>query len=150
MGGPLVSLVDESERLTVASFGSIVTYSRKVFIPLTRLCRDVCHYCAFASTPKAAGPVYLTREQVLAIARAGVAAGCREALFTLVFGDMKAARARVVELANAAGLRGIHGGALANSAAAEAMTSLLIFINKTYQVDSAGTRITGELIQPDA
>ena len=68
----------------------------------------------------------------------------------LVFGDDKAARAKVVELANAAGLRGLHGGALANSTAAEALTSVLIFINKTYQVDGAGIRITGELIEPQA
>ncbi|MGE0775578.1 MAG: NADPH-dependent F420 reductase [Sphingomonadaceae bacterium] len=67
----------------------------------------------------------------------------------LVFGDDKAARAKVVELADAAGLRGIHGGALVNSVAAEAMTSILIFINKTYQVDGAGITITGKLIQPD-
>ena len=63
----------------------------------------------------------------------------------LVFGDQKEARERVVALAGAAGLRGIHGGALANSAAAEALTSILIFINKTYAVDGAGLRITGEL-----
>jgi 8-hydroxy-5-deazaflavin:NADPH oxidoreductase len=63
----------------------------------------------------------------------------------LVFGDEKAARAEVVELANMIGLRGVHAGALVNSAAAEAMTSLLIFINKNYQVDGAGIRITGEL-----
>ena len=63
----------------------------------------------------------------------------------LVFGDDKAARAQVVALADAIGLRGVHGGALVNSAAAEAMTSLLIFINKTYAVDGAGIRITGEL-----
>ena len=63
----------------------------------------------------------------------------------LVFGDDKAARAEVVALADAIGLRGIHGGALVNAAAAEAMTSLLIFINKTYRVDGAGLRITGEL-----
>jgi NADPH-dependent F420 reductase len=68
----------------------------------------------------------------------------------LVFGDDKAARAEVVGLANSVGLRGIHCGALVNSAAAEAMTSLLIFINKTYKVDGAGLRITGELIEPDA
>jgi NADPH-dependent F420 reductase len=68
----------------------------------------------------------------------------------LVFGDEKAARAKVVELADASGLRGVHGGALVNSAAAEAMTSLLIFINKTYQVDGAGIRITGQLVPPDA
>jgi 8-hydroxy-5-deazaflavin:NADPH oxidoreductase len=63
----------------------------------------------------------------------------------LVFGDEKAARAEVVALADAIGLRGIHAGALVNSAAAEAMTSLLIFINKNYQVDGAGIRITGDL-----
>ncbi|MGE0775059.1 MAG: NADPH-dependent F420 reductase [Sphingomonadaceae bacterium] len=67
----------------------------------------------------------------------------------LVFGDDKNARGKVVALANEAGLRGIHGGALVNSAAAEAMTSLLIFINKTYQVDGAGIRITGTLVEPD-
>ncbi|HKR18378.1 NADPH-dependent F420 reductase [Rhizorhapis sp.] len=66
----------------------------------------------------------------------------------LVFGDDKAARSAVVELANAAGLRGVHGGALANSAAAEAMTSVLIFINKTYAVDGAGVQITGKLVEP--
>ena len=63
----------------------------------------------------------------------------------LVFGDQKEARERVVALAAAAGLRGIHGGALVNSAAAEALTSILIFINKTYAVDGAGLKITGEL-----
>lgn len=67
----------------------------------------------------------------------------------LVFGDDKAARAEVVALADAIGLRGIHAGALVNAAAAEAMTSLLIFINKNYCVDGAGIRITGEL-QPFA
>jgi 8-hydroxy-5-deazaflavin:NADPH oxidoreductase len=66
----------------------------------------------------------------------------------LVFGDDKAARNVVVGLANAAGLRGIHGGALVNSAAAEAMTSILIFLNKTYKVDGAGIRITGQLTDP--
>lgn len=63
----------------------------------------------------------------------------------LVFGDDKSARAEVVALADAVGLRGIHAGPLVNAAAAEAMTSLLIFINKTYRVDGAGIRITGDL-----
>ena len=63
-------------------------------------------------------------------------------------GSRKAARQRAVDLARAAGLRGLHGGALANAAAAEALTSVLIFINKTYQVDGAGIRITGALIEP--
>ena len=61
----------------------------------------------------------------------------------LVFGDDKAARERVVEIVNACRLRGLHGGALANSAAAEALTSVLIFMNKHYAVDGAGLRITG-------
>jgi FO synthase len=59
------------------------TYSRKVFIPLTRLCADVCHYCTFATTPSQLAAPYLTPEEVLEIARAGQAAGCKEALFTL-------------------------------------------------------------------
>ncbi|WP_313441591.1 5-amino-6-(D-ribitylamino)uracil--L-tyrosine 4-hydroxyphenyl transferase CofH [Novosphingobium sp.] len=60
-----------------------MTYSPKVFIPLTRLCADVCHYCTFATTPSRLEAPYLTLDQVLEIARAGAAAGCREALFTL-------------------------------------------------------------------
>ena len=63
--------------------GNVVTYSRKVFIPLTKLCRDVCHYCTFAQPPKRGERCYLTHDEVLAIARAGAAAGCHEALFTL-------------------------------------------------------------------
>src|SRR5919201_1823250 len=62
---------------------SLVTYSPKVFIPLTKLCRDVCHYCTFARPPRRGERAYLTEEQVLDIARVGSAAGCREALFTL-------------------------------------------------------------------
>ena len=66
-----------------AAHGDLVSYSRKVFIPLTQLCRDVCHYCTFAHPPRAGEPVYLSAEQVLEIARAGARAGCHEALFTL-------------------------------------------------------------------
>ncbi len=68
----------------------------------------------------------------------------------LVFGDDKAAREVAVALVDACGLRGLHGGVLANSAAAEAMTSVLIFLNKTYSVDGAGVRITGQLTAPVA
>jgi FO synthase len=60
-----------------------VTYSRKVFIPLTRLCRDRCHYCTFATTPNRLPAPYLSPDEVLDIARAGAAQGCKEALFTL-------------------------------------------------------------------
>nr|WP_087573579.1 NADPH-dependent F420 reductase [Sphingomonas sp. CDS-1] len=68
----------------------------------------------------------------------------------LVFGDDKESRAVVVAMAHAIGLRGLHAGALANSAAAEAMTSLLIFMNKHYRVDGAGIRITGDLQMGEA
>ncbi|WBB47536.1 bifunctional FO biosynthesis protein CofGH [Verrucosispora sp. WMMA2044] len=61
----------------------VVTYSKKVFIPLTRLCRDRCHYCTFATVPHRLPAAFLDREEVLAIARAGAAQGCKEALFTL-------------------------------------------------------------------
>jgi FO synthase len=60
-----------------------MTYSPKVFIPLTRLCMDVCHYCTFATTPSQLSAPYLSMEEVLEIARAGKAAGCKEALLTL-------------------------------------------------------------------
>jgi NADPH-dependent F420 reductase len=68
----------------------------------------------------------------------------------LVFGDDKASRSAVIELVRDCGLRGIHGGALVNSAAAEALTSILIFINKNYAVDGAGIQITGTLIEPES
>ncbi|MGZ4595721.1 MAG: 5-amino-6-(D-ribitylamino)uracil--L-tyrosine 4-hydroxyphenyl transferase CofH [Actinomycetes bacterium] len=64
-------------------FGLRVTYSPKVFIPLTTLCRDRCGYCTFAQSPATASSPYLSLEQVLAVAGAGSAAGCHEALFTL-------------------------------------------------------------------
>ncbi len=64
-------------------FGPRVTYSRKVFVPLTKLCRDNCGYCTFAHGPRPGQNAYLTPEEVLEIARAGAAAGCKEALFTL-------------------------------------------------------------------
>src|SRR5437763_3628225 len=66
-----------------AGHGPLISYSRKVFIPLTQLCRDVCHYCTFAHPPRRGEAAYLDAEEVLAIARAGARAGCKEALFTL-------------------------------------------------------------------
>jgi FO synthase len=73
--------------------GSVVTYSPKVFIPLTKLCRDVCHYCTFAQPPRRGERAYMSEDEVLTVARAGAAAGCREALFTL--GDKPERRYRV-------------------------------------------------------
>ncbi len=80
---PAALLLPIAESLTLAGFGETITYSRKVFIPLTQLCRDVCHYCTFAKAPRRLQRAYLTADEVLAIARAGHAADCKEALFTL-------------------------------------------------------------------
>jgi FO synthase len=79
----------------------LVTYSPKVFLPLTKLCRDVCHYCTFAHPPRRGERAYMTGDEVLAVARAGAEAGCHEALFTL--GDKpelryRAAREELAEL----------------------------------------------------
>jgi FO synthase len=62
---------------------NVITYSRKVFIPLTHLCRDVCHYCTFAQTPKKIGQPFMSVEEVLQLCREGARQGCQEALFTL-------------------------------------------------------------------
>ena len=70
-------------RLRDLGHGDVVTYSRKVFIPLTMLCRDHCHYCTFAKPPAKLDAPFLTPEEVVAIAEAGRAMGCKEALFTL-------------------------------------------------------------------
>jgi FO synthase len=80
---PLDDLMTEAAALRDAGHGRLMSYSRKVFIPLTQLCRDVCHYCTFAQRPRTGRPAYLSAEQVLTIAHAGAAAGCTEALFTL-------------------------------------------------------------------
>ncbi|HEX7204553.1 MAG TPA: 7,8-didemethyl-8-hydroxy-5-deazariboflavin synthase, partial [Xanthobacteraceae bacterium] len=64
-------LVQAAARRRDCGHGSLVSYSRKVFIPLTKLCRDVCHYCTFAHAPRAGEPAYLPHAAVRAIARAG-------------------------------------------------------------------------------
>jgi FO synthase len=87
-GGELEALCVVAARVRDAGLDAcgrpgVVTYSRKVFIPLTRLCRDRCHYCTFATSPGRLPAPYLTIEQVVDIARQGAAVGCKEALFTL-------------------------------------------------------------------
>jgi FO synthase len=87
-GGPLEDLLRiaggiRDAGLREAGRPGVVTYSRKVFIPLTRLCRDRCHYCTFATVPHRLPAAFLERDEVLAIAREGAAQGCKEALFTL-------------------------------------------------------------------
>lgn len=76
-------LMAAAATLRDAHWGDTISYSRKVFIPLTHLCRDVCHYCTFAKPPKKGETVFMTPDQVLAAARAGARQGCKEALFTL-------------------------------------------------------------------
>lgn len=95
-----LSLVEETAQLMVIAadlrdkgHGNVISYSRKVFIPLTHLCRDVCHYCTFARPPRAGERAYLPLSEISAVARAGVAAGCTEALFTL--GDKPERRYRL-------------------------------------------------------
>jgi FO synthase len=101
---PLAEVLAAAGRLRDEGHGRVVSYSRKVFIPLTKLCRDVCHYCTFAERPRAGHAAYLAPDEVLAIARAGAQAGCTEALFTL--GDKpelryRAAREALADLGHA-------------------------------------------------
>src|SRR5690606_23163644 len=87
-GDDLEALLDHASRIRDAGLAAagrpgVITYSRKVFIPLTRLCRDRCHYCTFATAPAKLSAPYLSPDEVLEIARQGAALGCKEALFTL-------------------------------------------------------------------
>ena len=79
----LPALMARAAALRDAGFGRAVSFSRKVFIPLTRLCRDVCRYCTFARPPRPGERAYMTLDEVVDTARRGARAGCREALFTL-------------------------------------------------------------------
>ncbi|SDT23745.1 5-amino-6-(D-ribitylamino)uracil--L-tyrosine 4-hydroxyphenyl transferase CofH [Bradyrhizobium canariense] len=76
-------LMDAAAEIRDREFGDNISYSKKVFVPLTQLCRDVCHYCTFAHAPNKTTPAYLSIESVLRIARSGKDAGCKEVLFTL-------------------------------------------------------------------
>ena len=94
---PLAELLSMACELRDRGHGRKISYSRKVFIPLTKLCRDVCHYCTFAEKPRKDRPPYLSLDEVLAIAERGRQAGCHEALFTL--GDNPEARYAVARQA---------------------------------------------------
>jgi FO synthase len=113
---PLDELCAEARALRDEGHGRLVTYSPKVFVPLTKLCRDVCHYCTFARPPRRGERAYLALDEVLEVARAGAAAGCREALFTL--GDKpelryRAARDELAELGCTTTLEYLHRAAAA-------------------------------------
>lgn len=79
----LVALMKQAASLRDAAHGSLISYSRKVFIPLTHLCRDVCHYCTFATTPRHLDVIYMSADDVVELAKQGELQGCKEALFTL-------------------------------------------------------------------
>lgn len=83
LSAPLAELTAAAREVRDAHRPERSTYSRKVFIPLTQLCRDVCHYCIFAKAPRGLSGAYLSPDDVLGIALAGAKAGCKEALFTL-------------------------------------------------------------------
>jgi FO synthase len=124
----LHGLLTRAEAMTLAGHGSVVTYSRKVFIPLTQLCRDVCHYCTFAKRPSELEAPFLELDEVLNIVRAGEAAGCREALFTL--GDQPEARYDVArKWLSARGYASTLDYVAAAARVALAKTSLLPHLN---------------------
>ncbi len=128
LAAPLDDLMAEARRVRRAARGRLVTYSPKVFIPLTKLCRDVCHYRTFAGPPRRGERAYLTIDEVLEVARAGERAGCREALFTL--GDKPELRYRAAreELA-ALGFESTIDYLAAAAGAVLAETSLLPHAN---------------------
>src|SRR4249919_731312 len=103
-GLPLATLMARARAVRDDAHGRRITYSPKVFIPLTMLCRDRCGYCTFAQPPARLEHPFLDPDQVLAIASAGADAGCHEALFTL--GEQPEARYPV-----AAGWLAAHGHA---------------------------------------
>ena len=87
---PTAELIADAAALRDAGHGDRVTYSRKAFLPLTHLCRDVCHYCTFARAPRSVAAPFMSLEQAVDTAAQGAALGCKEALFTL--GDRPEAR----------------------------------------------------------
>jgi FO synthase len=87
---PALALFDDTQSMVATAavlrdrmHGNLISYTRKVFIPLTHLCRDVCHYCTFVKVPKKAGKPFMSVEDVLQVARRGAEMGCQEALLTL-------------------------------------------------------------------
>jgi len=77
------ALLSEAAALRDVQFGNVITFSKKVFLPLTHLCRDVCHYCTFTKTPRQLDTLYMSLDDVLRIAKQGESLGCKEALLTL-------------------------------------------------------------------
>lgn len=139
LGEDMDALTAHARSLRDENFSHVLTYSPKVFIPLTELCRDVCHYCTFAKTPSRLAAPYLELDEVLSIAREGVRAGCCEALFTL--GEKPEKRYRVArEWLAARGYGSTVDYVVAAASAVLRETGLIPHIN-------AGTLTRGELRQ---
>ena len=94
-GSALGALMQEAEAMTLAAHGTVVTYSRKVFVPLTQLCRDVAIIAPLAQPPSRLTKPFMELDEVIAIAPAGEAVGCREVLFTLEISRRRPATPRV-------------------------------------------------------
>lgn len=123
-----VDLISRASELRDEGHGQLVSYSRKVFIPLTRLCRDVCHYCTFAKTPGRLEHLYMSPEEILSVAREGVKAGCHEALFTL--GDKPELRYPIARKALAElGYQSTHAYLLSMAKRVHEETGLLPHLN---------------------
>jgi len=125
---PLPEILVRARNVAREAHGNVVSYSPKVFIPLTKLCRDVCHYCTFAEQPRPGRRAYLTPQEIRDIAAAGVAAGCGEALFTL--GEAPEQRYRVAreELAEL-GYATTNAYCTAMAAMVQAEFGLIVHIN---------------------
>ncbi len=124
----LAPLMEAAAAIRERGHGRVISYSRKIFIPLTRLCRDVCHYCTFATAPTPGVRAYLSLDEVVDIARAGAAAGCAEALFTL--GDKPELRyARAHDELRALGHKTTLSYLAAAASAVLAETGLLPHVN---------------------
>ena len=137
--GDVDGLFAEARRLRDEGTGRTVTYSRKVFIPLTTLCRDRCTYCTFAKPPGAGG-AYLEPDDVMAIARAGEAAGCTEALFAL--GDLPEERwAQARDFLDAGGLASTIEYVAAMSERVVAETALFPHANPGVMSEAAVSRL---------
>ena len=94
-GMSLRTLMDRACDLRRQGHGELVSFSPKVFIPITHLCRDACGYCTFAKSPRAVANPFMSPDEILDVARRGAEAGCTEALFTL--GDRPEQRYRVAQ-----------------------------------------------------
>ncbi len=135
---PLVELLEQARVLREIGHGHLQSFSPKVFIPLTKLCRDYCHYCTFSRPHNRSERVYLTADEVLAIARDGQKFGCTEALFTL--GDKP-------ELRHAAARRELDAmGYATTNAYLEAMCALVLKETGLLPHVNAGVMTRDELI----